>query len=280
MFKTVSSIVISSSLGILLSGCMGGQNLQPKTYHIKSESKNYVFIKKDPIDNQVITKQDVNDKLKEQLSYKLGINKDRIKVNKNDIDIKFIKSTIFCKSEVTAKRKFSISENKDSIILTLNKPKTVNFSKGSYWQNLAKKRPCMPFYDNEKKALKKISDLPKRITIFKKSHKISGEVTSKYSMNTLNAMLKRELYPVTLAGYKSEYVTSDNIKNKFRLDKKWATFDGEEKRVFIDMYPYKNGTKINYEIDFIYNIDSSAKPLLTKSIIEDSKNKLIKILTD
>ena len=70
MKKKIILGLTSAAIGLSFLGCAGGSsNLQPKTYTIqKVEYKTYSFVKKDPIDNQKITKQQVKEFVKHHAS--------------------------------------------------------------------------------------------------------------------------------------------------------------------------------------------------------------------
>ena len=284
MRKKIVTIILIG-IGMLFSGCVSSQNLQPKTITLNGNSKSYEFIKIDPIDNREITKSELLKDLNLKADEILDIDSKYITTNENSFSMNFkMHVPMLCKSEVIINRDFKIIENTKSFIFTLFEPKQITIDKDAYWENMSSQKLCMPGR-KESFVLNLASQFPNKIILKTKEHQVKGEINSKYPMKSVYSNLKRELRPMTVRGYKkSERITSDSIRNKFRLEaisyEEDDLYNKDEKSVDIKLYPYKNGTKIIYTMNFKYSIDSLKKPSLTKNDIKNTQKKLLKILND
>jgi len=114
------------------------------------------------------------------------------------------------------------------------------------------------------KAIRK-SFIPKLIKI-NRSFEIKGEVDSKYSMDStfsnLNRILKLRDEDKELSKISAKY---KHRINKNKSNKAYINFD---------VYPYKNGSKVIYEGNIEYMIDSQGESSLTPSDIENFKQKV------
>ena len=130
--------------------------------------------------------------------------------------------------------------------------------------------------NDSKKILSKLATL--KITLNKRYH-FTGEINSKYKANSIYANFKR------LAGtYNWHSYYGSNSKEKLTEVKKENSFNlkinGKNIPLHVEVYPYRNGSKAQYEAYIPYTINSSGSASLNKSDIEKLKTEIAKIVND
>ena len=285
--KILTTGIIGATLAIGFTGC-GQQNLQPKTLKLKPDKKVYKFTKKNPLDNSVNIKMLVEKAItnkrnlyKITRSYttvkeKTDINIDK-KANQINVDINLDAS--LCNSHIKFSKKFDIKETEDSITLSITNPNKIYFSKDAYYENLVGDKLCM-LNINEADAIKAINYLPNYITVYKKQYELKGEVDTKYSAKSVYANFKRLLGEYSDNRYNNRYgsknnINSTKIKNKFALP-----FLKKTLPLYVDVYPYRDGSKVVYTVSIPNDITSDGKIHLTKDDIKNIKHKIESIVKD
>lgn len=130
--------------------------------------------------------------------------------------------------------------------------------------------------NDSKNILSKIGTL--QIVINKRYH-FTGDINSKYEANSIYANFKR------LAGtynWHSYYGNSD--KEKLTEVKKENSFNlkvnGKYIPLHVEVYPYRNGSKVQYEAYIPYTISSNGSASLSKIDIEKLKSEIANIVND
>jgi hypothetical protein len=131
--------------------------------------------------------------------------------------------------------------------------------------------------ENDSKTI--LSKLGTLKIILNRRYHFTGDVNSKYHANSIYANFKR------LAGtynWHSYYGSSD--KEKLTEVKKENSFNLKVNGVYIplhvEVYPYRNGSKVQYEAYIPYTISSNGNVTLSKNDIEKLKTEISKIIND
>jgi len=117
-----------------------------------------------------------------------------------------------------------------------------------------------------------------QITLSKRYH-FTGEINSKYEANSIYANFKR------LAGsYNWHSYNESNNKEKLTEVKKENSFNlkvnGTNIPLHVEVYPYRNGSKAQYEAYIPYTISSSGSASLSQDDISKFKTEINNIIND
>jgi hypothetical protein len=259
---SIFKIAVIGFIVIGLTGCIGNKNLSPKTVTFKGKSQKYSFIKKDPIDGKKITKIELQKILNNRVNELIDIKKKYVTVNNNSYSYDLgIKVTMACESKIFVDRKFNLVETDTNFIFTLYEPVSVLFSKEAYWANIGGRKVCMPG-ESEQYTLNIIKYFPSKIILETKKYEQKGEINTQYSDKSIYANFKRILGEYNWR-YSSEQLDASKSKNVFNLRVNNKSFP-----LMIEVYPYRDGSKVIYSVTIKYNIDSSGKATLTQEDIE------------
>jgi len=130
--------------------------------------------------------------------------------------------------------------------------------------------------NDSKNILSKLETL--KVVLNRRYH-FTGEINSKYDAISIYANFKR------LAGtYNWHSYYGNNDKEKLSEVKKENTFNlkvnGKYIPLHVEVYPYRNGSKVQYEAYIPYTISSNGKSSLSSVDIENFKAEIAKIVND
>ena len=282
MNQILTTGLLGATLAIGFTGCTG-KDLKPKDISLKSESKSYTFIKKDLINAQDIKASILNNlKNKKHLykrKYSIGRSRiyNNISTDKNNINVDINIKSSLCNSHTKFTKSYTFIESNDKITLVLTNPKNIQFSKGAFYENFVGAKLCMLDGD-ESKAIKAINYFPEVITLNKK-YTFSGEINTKYPDKAIYANFKR-----ILGGFVNWRSWNRESKEKISESKKQNTFalkvNGKSYPLHVEVYPYRNGSKVTYSTTLSYTIDSKGKSTLDVKDIEKARKKIEDIINN
>jgi hypothetical protein len=103
----------------------------------------------------------------------------------------------------------------------------------------------------------------------KRSVEFKGEVNTKYPDKAVYANFKRILG--SYSWRRNETVSEVKKQNSFNL---------KSNPLHVEVYPYRDGSKVTYSTTLKYTIDSNGNSTLTKKDIDALHNKIAKIIND
>lgn len=256
------------------SGCGhdNSQILLPKTIQNNStKTKVYSFPKIDETTGQEITLNEVKDIFSNSLKYPLvyniesmrGIIEDKVDVNLSDekaiLDIQK-NAKYMCKGRIQSEMKYNISQTSSTYKITLSTPDKIFINDEAFTENIKGQMICMPQFD-ENKTVDILNALPIKI-VKRKNYQFKGEINSEYGKDAIYSNFKR-----ILGIYNSNTFSSVNAHYlKFTPEQRLSTFslkdDDSVYPLYVEITPYRNGSKINYSTILPYVISSEAPSTL------------------
>ena len=113
--------------------------------------------------------------------------------------------------------------------------------------------------------------------IFHKRYHLKGNINNKYKADSIYANFKRLMGEYNWNSY---YNTNNN--EKLTEVKKENTFNlkvnNKSIPLHVEVYPYRNGSKVEYEAYLPYTISSDGKVSLSKKYIEQLKTKISNVI--
>jgi len=110
-----------------------------------------------------------------------------------------------------------------------------------------------------------------KITLDKRYH-LKGDINSKYKADSIYANFKRLMGSYD---WRSYYRNSVKKENTFNLE-----LNNKNIPLHIEVYPYRDGSKVQYETYLPYTISSDGKVSLSKKDIEQLKTKISQVIND
>jgi len=167
--------------------------------------------------------------------------------------------------------------------------KKLNNNKISFTlDNKYKYQPCKDLFETDidpLDSLKKLENDSKNILsklgtlkiIFHKSYHLKGNINNKYKADSIYANFKR-----LMGNYNwSSYYYNNNTGKLTEVEKE-NTFNlkvnNKSIPLHVKVYPYRNGSKIEYEAYLPYTISSDGKVSLSKKYIEQLKTKISNVI--
>lgn len=128
---------------------------------------------------------------------------------------------------------------------------------------------------DSKNILSKLKTL--KITLNKRYH-LKGDINSKYKADSIYANFKRLMGSYNWRSYygsSKENLTEVKKENTFNLE-----INNKYIPLRVEVYPYRDGSKVQYEAYLPYTISSDGKVSLSKKDIEQLKTKISKVIND
>ncbi len=128
---------------------------------------------------------------------------------------------------------------------------------------------------DSKNILSKLKTL--KITLNKRYH-LKGDINSKYKADSIYANFKRLMGSYDWHSYygsSKENLTEVKKENTFNLE-----INNKYIPLHVEVYPYRDGSKVQYEAYLPYTISSDGKVSLSKKDIEQIKTKISKVVND
>jgi len=281
MLKKIGIATLLSAVVIGLSGC-GGKTPKPVIKQLTQVKPITVtFPKVDPVTMEQLTlnKFNFSNQILKFSSYKplhvYGRTIDGFQqrkgvsvIKQNDIySIHYDKGNY---SDEKSTAVFNIMHSQKDNSITFKYPTTYTYVKKSLtWS------PPIDFLDSLSKLeadSKKIFSKLNTITISKK-YNLNGEVNSKYPALSIYSNFKRILGNYSYR-YNNESLSQLKRKNTFSL-----RVNGKSVPLYIEVYPYREGSKVKYSATLPYTITTEGSNL-TKQDIESLKAQIAKIIND
>ncbi len=297
MKKDIKIILISSMLSISIIGCSEGPQ-PPQIKSINPPKKEVViklnFPKNDPVTEKKlqINKNDLLDKIENNMyhfsyyreydivRYGPINNLAGININYNDKEYKInylntqdYKNGTVYKTEVIFRAPYKFEPNK----ILIKYPNNYTY------------KPCNDALGMEIKPLDNpeklkqdvfriLDKLPKSKLYLSKRYLLKGEINTKYPTDSIYANFKR------LMGQYTGYYYWTDSKEKISPIEKENTFNLKIKDkiypINIKIYPYRNGSKVDYKAYISYKIYSNGTSTLTKQDIENAKKEIERVVND
>lgn len=297
--KILVSATLVSLLGLGFYGCGGLQPEIPPKALSKIEGGKFSIGTLKDIDGNILSDKEIEDALFKYISslssytlanpYKkcfqnLGggttcdMREDGVKFSKNEnkIKIDYVKGYYIKPSySISFEMLISISKTADNMTINVQYP-THAVSKNTYF-SVAIAEPL----DTEEKLISDLENIYKKISntsekaFIPKAVKLSGEVNSNYNDSSTYANFERLLGVYSWHEAKPSNV--DITKEKYFSFK---TADGNIVPLHLKVYPYKNGSKIVYDLEIPYKIYLNGISSFTKVEIENIKKDIAKIAND
>jgi len=105
--------------------------------------------------------------------------------------------------------------------------------------------------------------------IIQDKYPIKGEFNSKYSSTSIYANFER-----IFGSYKSD-ATKKIYKDTYKLD-----LNNKITPIYVKVYPYRNGSKVQYSVDLPYTLNSNGNMSISEKNIEEIKRKIEKTVND
>jgi len=240
------------------------------------KKETYTIFKKDDVSGIEINKNKVVAELKRAISPRTiatsRTGKDVIDIVESAevYHIKLSMTKGLCDSEVVANRRYELVETDTSIKVTLYGPTEINFSEEAFYENINGYMLCMP-QGSEEKTIGILSVLPKKLEISRRVFKLEGELNTEYSDRSIYANFKR-----IFGSYHNKERISDIVKeNLFSLE-----FKGKKYSLSVEVYPYKNGSKVVYTTTIPYKISSDLSELLTMAEVNQLREIIKQVVND
>ena len=127
---------------------------------------------------------------------------------------------------------------------------------------------------DSKNVLSKLKTI--KITLKRRYH-LKGDINNKFNADSIYANFKRLMGNYNWRYYYGgkEKLTEVKKENTFNLD-----VNGKKVPLHVEVYPYRNGSKVQYEAYIPYTIDSDGITSLKKSDIDALKNKIADVVND
>lgn len=123
----------------------------------------------------------------------------------------------------------------------------------------------------EADAVSVYSKLDNLVVSFKKSYDFKGEVNTKYPDKAIYANFKRIL---------GDWKTNDKLTEVKKENMFSLTFKGQTFPLYVEVFPYRDGSKVIYSSKIIYTIDSKGNCSASKADIEALNKQIEKIIND
>lgn len=301
MLKHTYMFALSASLLFVLSGCGNLNTPKPKQDIISSKgiavSQTYIF--NDPVNNSSINQKDVlgvivknmsnisgfaNKTKKHSGSYAFyNIQGKTIELNDNKIIVTYINGDNNChkctNKESTSKVIFNIPyqiiETQSSTFkFDANMP--TSYSILPHTDAIGMDHPLLDATNIlENDVFKMLDSLNKRSLTINKFFDIKGEINTKYQDKAVFANFKRMLGQYNWD--KSEVVSEVKKQNTFALK---INENELPMPVYVEVFPYREGSKVVYSIRLNYTISSDGTSTITKKDINGLSNKIERIIND
>lgn len=300
--KVLTTGLIGATLAIGLTGC--GEPIPPKQMNIKKIDNinvEYKFI--DNINSTPISEQRIKTALISHLaSNSKYINKTInhriateptygkvINYNNNVITINYLNGNQNCGRDCKSihgqvtQAIFKIntkieSKSKNTFLLSATFPKQYTIKPdssvfGSEFKPLDKPNKL------EADAKKMFNSLKLKPLLIKRSIKFKGEINTKYQDKAIYANFKRILGEFINWRYwnrtNNEIITESKKQNSFDLK-----INNKSYPLDVEVYPYRDGSKVIYSTTLKYTVDSNGNSTLTKKDIDALHNKIAKIINN
>ena len=128
---------------------------------------------------------------------------------------------------------------------------------------------------DSKNILSKLKTL--KITLNKRYH-LKGDINSKYKADSIYANFKRLMGSYNWRSYyesSKENLTEVKKENTFNLE-----INNKYIPLHVEVYPYRDGSKVQYEAYLPYTISSDGKVSLSKKDIEQLKTKISQVINN
>ena len=287
MFKKIIGICSVTMLMLSFSGC-GTAPVVKQLPKIENKVVSFNFPKIDPATGKksVIRYNDLSKEIIKLSKYKVFSLKSAFGMHngegvKIDFNSNYFK-ILYLKGEVPVDRLsdktylsqviFTINYSVDIEQVIFSFPDSYEYVKSSHPFGMSAK--TLDTYSNlESDANKIFNNLDKMFITVNKTYKLTGEINSKYEAKSIYSNFKRII---------GEYSWRDNEKiaeskksNTFNLN-----FQGKDLPLYVEVYPYRDGSKAKYSVKIPYTLNSNAKGTLSKKEIENIKIKIEKIIND
>ena len=295
MKKNITRTILGLGLIAGFTGCSTGPQT-PQIHNTNLPQKevkvNFNFIKRDPITNKKIKvdisklkSQIANDMLKYSKYYEFratywsnsgivdysGL---RIYTENKDYKLDYAngeRDNNWYLNEIIFKVPYDIDINH----LTLKYP--IKYTQINCNDAIGMTIPPLDTPNNLKKdVINIINKLSKTKFYFIRTYTLKGEINSKYNANSIYANFKRLMgqYPKN-TWFEKQKISPIEKKNYFALKIKNKVFP-----LKIEVYPYRNGSKVIYHSDLTYKIFSDGTSSLTKQDIENAKKTIFNVVNN
>lgn len=107
-----------------------------------------------------------------------------------------------------------------------------------------------------------------------REYNLEGEIDTQFPDKSIYANFKRKLGNYSW-GYSNEHITDIKKENTFSLK-----IRGSDYPLYIEIYPYRSGSKVKYSTRIAYSLDSNGGSTLTKSEIEALRKEIASVIND
>lgn len=290
--KVLTTAVIGATLAIGFSGCGGMNNpLPPKQMSsTKIDSINVEYKFNDNINDISLSEnkmiQTITSHMSSNSYYKQKITRrgatrptygQTVKFNNDSIVINYVNGDKNCHkcenreslTKVFFKLTTKITENsKNNFTVTSSFP--TNYTIRPHTDAIGIEHKTLDTPSKlEADAKKMFNSLKLKPLSIKRSVEFKGEVNTKYPDKAVYANFKRILG--SYSWRRNEMVSEVKKQNSFNL---------KSNPLHVEVYPYRDGSKVTYSTTLKYTIDSNGNSTLTKKDIDALHNKIAKIIND
>lgn len=166
--------------------------------------------------------------------------------------------------------KINYSKNNDKIIF--NFPQSYEYIESKHpFGMVAETLDSFPNLESDAKNI--YNNLSKIYIVSNKSYNLEGEVNSKYPATSIYSNFKRMIGEYRWRG--NEQISEAKKSNTFNLEFQDGNFP-----LKVDVFPYREGSKVKYSVNLPYTLNSKGQGTLTKNEITTLKVKIEKIIND
>jgi hypothetical protein len=179
-------------------------------------------------------------------------------------------SNIWHLSEITFKLSYTMQGNKIIFTFPPSYQKKINANE------FGTSTKTLDSIQNIKADIKKIFNNIQKATIFKKTYQynLTGEINTKYNDKSIYSNFKRILGNYKWR-YSSEKIGNFKKENTFSLKYKDNIYP-----LHVEVYPYRDGSKVKYTTRLSYIIDSERNISLSKKDLSIIEEKIKQIVND
>ncbi|MBN1840077.1 MAG: hypothetical protein JW802_08560 [Campylobacterales bacterium] len=292
--------IVGITLCVGFSGCAGlNSPLPPK--QIQSQTNSTVDILyqfNDDINDNPLSKNDIikniinhmsnNSGYKNKQSYRnksvsfSNIKGKTINFNNNILTINYVNGDNNCYQKCENGESLTKVIFESSMMVEINSKNIFNIRADFPTQYIVKAHTDAigiehPLLDNlsilEKDAKEMFDSLKNKPIIIERQVEFKGEINTQYPDKSIYANFKRLMGLYSWGG--NESITESKKQNSFNL-----IVANKSYPLHIEVYPYRDGSKVNYSATLFYQIDSAGNSTLTSKDIKELHKKIEKIIND
>lgn len=297
MIKNISSSILAAGLLLGLSGC-SNMNAPKPTQDItssKSVTVNQTYIFNDPLDNSSVDQKEMLSVIAKTMSSSSSFTDKKsvwngtfnnikgktVEPSESKITVTYVNGDNNCHKCVNGE---SVSK------VVFNLPSQITQSKQSTYEfkcNMPTSYNVIPHTDAmgfdhpllattsilENDTFKMLNSLNGTPLTIKKSFNFKGEINTKYPDKAVFANFKR-----ILGQYR--WNSQDNITEVKKQNTFAFNVNGKEYPLYIEVFPYRDGSKVIYSSALEYTLDSKGGSTLTKKDIDNLHKQIEKITND